>query len=74
MLLASLLSPVLIGAAMICVIVWLLAPRRPSLPRAIAVLAVRTLAVHHLLAEMWDGAWQRRERWQECLQRARWEV
>lgn len=42
--------------------------------RSIQWVALRARAAGFLLAEMAEGAWQRRTRWRECVERARREV
>jgi hypothetical protein len=42
--------------------------------RGLAIASVRILAVAYLIGEMATGAWARRERYHECLQRARMEI
>ncbi len=48
--------------------------RRLNPLRAVAMLTIRALALGYLSAEMLRGAWARRGRWRECLERARMEI
>ena len=42
--------------------------------RVLAILATRTIALCYLLEEMWQGAWARRDRWKECVERVNREI
>jgi len=38
--------------------------------RVLAITSLRLIAAGYLLREMWMGAWLRRDRWSECVERA----
>lgn len=57
------------GAVLICIAVF----TRTEPFRALRTLATYGIAAEYLVGEMLRGAWERRDRWQHCLWRARGE-